>query len=189
VKRSQALASLIALQLLGILLLTQTWYSISMSPEGHTVTLGEYAGTDANPSAMPALLFVAVALFVIAFTTGLARIVTLSAALVATALNLAFLAMATFSKDISALDATLDRLTGIAKTHGIADLSITQTPWAFVWLAAQALFCVLLLACLLWQRSWSKAASKSSAAKPSVNSKSKAKTPKSAIDLWDEQRD
>ncbi len=189
--RSRALATLFALQLLSILLLTQTWYTISMAPNGHSVTLGDYAGSDANPSAMPTLLFVAVALLVVGFTAGVGRVIALTAALLGSLGATMLTAIATLTKNISALDASLDRLTGIAQTHGISGLTTTQSAWAWAWLGCQLLETLLLLVTLWWQRSWTVGKSAGSvevAGKPKTATR-KAAVKKSAIELWDEQRD
>ncbi len=194
--RSRALAALFALQLLSILLLTQTWYSISMAPNGHSVVLGDYAGSDANPSAMPTLLFVAVALLVVGFTTGVGRIIAIIAALLGSVGALVLTGAATLTRNISALDSSLDRLTGIAQTHGISGLTTTQSAYAWAWLACQLLISLLLVASLWWQRNWVPGQTRAKAgveadaeAGRRSGSRKKPAAKKSAIELWDEQRD
>jgi hypothetical protein len=182
------------MQLLSILLLTQTWYSISMAPNGHSVVLGDYAGSDANPSAMPTLLFVAVALLVVGFTTGVGRIIAIVAALLGSAGALVLTGVATLTRNISALDSSLDRLTGIAQTHGISGLTTTQSAYAWAWLASQLLISLLLVASLWWQRNWVPGQTRAKAgaeadAKLGAGSRKKPAAKKSAIELWDEQRD
>lgn len=194
--RSRTLVLLIALQLLATLLLTQTWYSISMAPNGQSVTLGDYSGSDANPSAMATSLFVTVAILVVGFTKSVARTIALAAVAISGVALAWFVTTSAIARNISALDSSLDRLTGIAQTHGITGLTINQNPVVWGWLASQVLVFVFAVGAIWRQKSWDEAqAAKQLAAAKTQNRNSKsgsnAKTPepvKTAIDLWDEQR-
>ena len=186
--KSRAIATLLALQLLALLLITQTWYSISMAPNGHTVTLGDYTGVDAYASAMPTSLFVLTALLVVGFTVKVARVIALSAALLGALAVTLLTLQAILVRNISALDSSLDRLTGIAQTHGISDLTISQSVYAWLWVAVELLLCLVLAASLYWQKGW-KAEPKPTAVEAAGKPRKTTKQQKSTIELWDEQRD
>ncbi|MFM6963090.1 MAG: Trp biosynthesis-associated membrane protein [Micrococcales bacterium] len=192
--QSRALALLAALQLLSILLLTQTWFSISMAPNGQSVVLGDYSGADANPSAMATSLFLLVGILVIAFTSSIAKTVALAVVTAVAAALASFVAFALISKNISALDSALDKLTGIAQTHGINDLTIEQSPSPIIWLASQTLVALVALAALVYQRRWADQAAARKAKLQQETGLNTAKSKKtlepqtSAIDLWDDQR-
>lgn len=180
---------LITLQLLNLLLLTQNWYSISMAPNGQSVTLGDYTGADANPSAMASTSFALVAILVVGFTAGLARLIAIILALLADVALTVFVGMAIVHQNISALDSTLDRLTGIAQTHGISGLTISQSWLAIAWLIVQVLLDLSLVASAIWQRRWSSTrAAKTTSKDAPAAAKRKPRKPASTIDLWDDQR-
>ncbi len=182
--RNRAIAILLATQLIVVLLLTQPWYSISMSPNGTLVTLGQFSGADANPSALATAIFALLAILLATFLRNAALRVCLAFVVIANSALAVFVAEALSQNRISALDGALDRLTGIAQSHGIQDLHV-ETSWlSFAWLVSAALSLVLAVSCLIWQRNWlavraasvSKKASKVTTTQPTT------------IDLWDDQR-
>jgi hypothetical protein len=91
------------------------------------------------------------------------------------------------TKTISALDPQLDRLTGIANTHGIKDVtvSIATAPW--LWAATVAVAAIWLVFGLVWQQKWQKHENtdRYDAAKPAKKKSADIST----IEIWDNQRD
>ena len=177
----------LVLQASALILISQTWYSISMSPEGHTVVLGDYSGADANPSAMATSGFSAVAILVLAFSQRLALRIAAALALIANVVLGFAVALGLANRNISALDTELDRLTGIAGTHGIKGLTIVQNSTGWVWLVIEIVL-VLSLAYAAIVAPTAVRALKPSKSGKGKNTTSKAKAAATTIDLWDDQR-
>ena len=180
----------IVLQAAALVLIGQTWYSISMSPEGHAVVLGDYSGSAANPSALATSAFSSVAILVLAFSQRVALRISAALACLANLALMLFAAAGLFNRDISALDSELDRLTGIAGTHGISGLEIAQQPTGWIWIGVELLLVVLLAyaAIVAPQVVRSKSNDQLSRGKRGSVLKASEQGSNSAIDLWDDQR-
>jgi hypothetical protein len=185
-QRFTALALL--LQGASLVILSQTWYSISMSPDGNAVLLGDYTGADANPSALATSGFAALTILILAFSSGLVFRLVAGIGLFANA-AMTYAVMTSFiANNISSLDSELDRLTGIAGTHGINDLDISQESSGWIWLVVEiSLILLLAYGCVVAPQR-KQATAKRSAAQVSTNLAKRAEPPASTIDLWDEQR-
>jgi hypothetical protein len=88
------------------------------------------------------------------------------------------------SNDVSALDAQLDRLTGIANTHGLQDLGIEQTAMIAIWALLTTLAAIFGVWMLFLASRWQNL-DRGITIKKQRASKAR---PKTSIDLWDEQR-
>lgn len=171
---------LLALELLGLLLLTQTWFSVRMDLNGTKTNLGEFDAIATYAIAMPASLLCAAAVLTGFLVSGLAKRMILGFAATIRAIVTLWLALQVTGQNIAGLDIQLDRLTGIAKTHGIKELSVATglAPW--LWLAVSALGVVV--AGYLAIRPWPLA----------LEGKQRKGVPRqvaSTIDLWEQQRD
>ncbi len=170
---------LLAIQLLGLLLLTQTWYSIAMQVAGKRTVLGDFLGSQSYAIAMPVTLFLLAATLVSLLTGSTAsRIVLATQTLVSTGL-VVWLGIQVAQANIAELDPQLERLTGIAKTHGVSGVEVASGVNSWLWIATQLL--AILLCGYLASRSkgWQR---------PSQAVKGVGNKPRSAIDLWDSQR-
>lgn len=184
--RTRSLSVALALQVLALLALTQTWYTISMTTDGNAVALGSYDGASAYPVATPLALLGLAAISVVAISAGKTRLVAISISAVSAFAALALIVPLWLSQDVSALDTELDRLTGIANTHGLQDLGIAGSAMSFAWMALTALTAIFSSWMIVNSRNWvylDRGVSSNGA------SASKKPRPKSAIDIWDEQRE
>jgi len=171
---------LFAIQLLNLLLLTQTWFSVAMKVNGANTTLGDFDATTTYALAMPSSLLAVASTLVAFLVAGKAKKFVLAfSALVTGALG-AWLGVQVFNRNIAGLDSQLDRLTGIARTHGVDNLQVQVgiAPWA--WLAITGLV-VLLGGFLAVNRSTWVIRQSASAGKSAKAT--------STIDLWEQQRD
>jgi hypothetical protein len=99
-------------------------------------------------------------------------------------LALAIVLPLAISNDVSALDVQLDRLTGIANTHGLQDLGIEQTAMITIWALLTALSAVAAVWMLFLSSRWQNL-DRGVTVKKQRATKAR---PKTTIDLWDEQR-
>lgn len=157
-----------------------------MAVDGAKVQLGVFDGASAFPSATPLALLALAALAVTAisqsFTRRVAIILVATSSLVALLLTLPQI----LNQDVSALDGQLDRLTGIANTHGLENVEITSYWFAYAWVALAAACVAFSIWMLRSSATWSNQdRSSDSSKKSSTPSK---KQPKTSIDLWDDQR-
>jgi hypothetical protein len=136
---------------------------------------------------MPLSLFALAAIVVSAISQRLTRISAMSLAAISNASALAIILSQVTTKSISALDPQLDRLTGIANTHGIKDVtvSIATAPW--MWAATVAVAAIWLGSGLVWQKKWQRQEKTDRYATAKPSKKKSADT--STIEIWDSQRD
>ncbi len=175
----RAVGILLSLQLVGLLLLTQTWYSIAMRVNDSRTVLGDFQGNATYAITMPVTLFLlAVTLVVFLTSVKTTRILLAIQSLVTVSLA-AWIGMQVFAANVSELDTQLDRLTGIAQTHGIAGVEITTTANPWFWVTIQCLATLLCGYLATRTKGWGRATSS--------RTKSSNK-PRSSIDLWDSQR-
>lgn len=185
--RSKTLVLALALQLLSLLLLTQEWVAVSMAGEKGSVSLGNFDGATTYPVAMPLSLFALAAIVVSAISQRFTRISAMALAAISNASALAIILSQVITKSISALDPQLDRLTGIANTHGIKDVtvSIATAPW--MWATTVAAAAIWLVFGLVWQKKWQRQEKTDRYATAKPSKKKSADT--STIEIWDSQRD
>jgi hypothetical protein len=172
-------ALLLLLQVLALFLLTQTWYQINMTVEGTVTSLGEFDAVATYAIVMPLSLLNATTTLVAFLVTrtgkrflfGLSSIFGLIAA--------CWVGLQIATKNVSGLDSQLDRLTGIAKTHGVEGLQVSVTPTPWIWVAVTALSLLTSGFLALTRASWNS---------PRNNNRN-ANIPDSSIDLWEQQRD
>jgi hypothetical protein len=176
------LALLLALQFLALLLLTQTWFTISMRRNGSLTSLGEFDGATTYSSAMPTTLFAIASCLVALLTKTKTKRVFLGLAALASTWLAIFLSLQVLVRNVSGLDPQLERLTGIAKTHGVTDLTIQTSLFPWMWLVVTALE----IACAAWLAIsgavWS-------VALPNNHLVKAKRAPTSTIELWEQQRD
>ncbi|MBP6043425.1 MAG: Trp biosynthesis-associated membrane protein [Rhodoluna sp.] len=185
--KSKTIALALALQLLGLIALTQTWVSISMASEGKTTSLGDFDGSTTYPTAMPLALFAISAVFIAAISRRVTRVTALALASLAELGALAFVLPQVLTRSISALDSQLDRLTGIANTHGIEDVSVSYSSAPWLWALAALLSAIWLAFALFKQGSWQQQETTDRYSTAKTAKKNKADT--STIEIWDSQRD
>ena len=185
--KSRTLALALVLQVLSLIALTQTWVSVSMASEGKSISLGEFDGATTYPIAMPLALFAVAAVLIAAISRRLSRLIALALATLAEVAALALVLPQVLTSSISALDTQLDRLTGIANTHGIDEVSVANTWAPSVWALTVLIAAFWLAFACLKQASWTEkeSADRYSTAKPTK--KNRADT--STIEIWDSQRD
>ena len=162
----------------------QPWFGLEMAPNGTAVELGRYDGFTAYAFVSPLLLVCLAALFASAFLGGVGRKISGGVALAATGLGLFLLAPRIFGSDISGLSTQIEKLTGIAATHGIEDLTVLVMPWAWISLACLALLFAIESAFLMAEGRWPKKIAKSDRFQTSQTAKDENDT----IGLWDSQR-
>lgn len=175
-------ALLFLAQLLNLLLLTQTWFSISMTLNGADTKLGEFDATATYSMAMPSSLLATAAVLVAFLVNGLAKRLVLGFGAIATASLAVWLGFQVVNRNVAGLDGQLDRLTGIAKTHGIDSLQVlvTFTPW--LWLGLATLMVIVGGWLAINPHSW--AGKQDQVVRGSASDKTS-----STIDLWEQQRD
>lgn len=186
--RPRALSIALAPQLLALIVLAQPWFRVSMIADGQNVELGSFDGATTFPATSPIALLSLAALSVVAISAARTRV---AAILILIAANLAALILITpmiLQKQISALDTELDRLTGIANTHGLSNVTVSSTGFEYLWLASLAITVAAGFWMLQLSKGWSNE-DKSTSANPNQPKKrgSRVKT-ESSIDLWDNQR-
>ena len=165
--------------------LAQPWYSLEMAPNGTTVELGRYDGFTAYSFLSPILLVSLAALFASAFIGGAARKIAGITASALTAFGLAVLASKVAESDVSGLAPQIEKLTGIAATHGIKDLTVLVLPFASISLILMALLVLVELVFLFSERSWPKRVAKGDR----YQIQQSEKDPSDTIGLWDSQRE
>jgi hypothetical protein len=186
--RPRALSIALAPQLLALIVLAQPWFKVYMLVDGKNVELGSFDGATTFPSTSPIALLSLAALSVVAISAAKTRV---AAVLILITANLTALILITpmiLQKQISALDTELDRLTGIANTHGLSNVTVSSTGFEYVWLASLAITVAVGFWLLRLSKGWSNE-DKSTSARPDrpKQSGSRVKT-QSSIDLWDNQR-
>ena len=184
--RAKALSLALALQLLALVLLNQTWFSVSMAPNGSVVSLGDFDGATTYPVSMPIALLIIASTLVAAISTSVTRRIALAVGAVGSIAAVAIVTPQMAAKSIAALDQQLDRLTGIANTHGITELNINSAAVAWVWAVAMLANSVWMAASIFWSGKWQQ--------RDRAQSKVQGKNRKvqaeavSPIELWDDQR-
>ena len=185
--KSKTLALALALQLLSLLLLAQEWVDVAMAGEKGSVSLGNFDGATTYPVAMPLSLFAVAAILVSAISQRFTRISAMSLAAISNASALAIISSQVTTKSISALDPQLDRLTGIANTHGINDVTVSMATAPWMWAATVAVAAIWLGFGLVWQKKWQWQEKTDRYATGKPSKKKSADT--STIEIWDSQRD
>lgn len=179
--KARLLAAL-SLFLIGAFIATgQTWYQVSMSPNGETVTLQTFDGYTAYSWASPLLLVCLAALAVALLTSGRARAAIFSVGSLSAISLLALSAVSVANQDLAGVAKQLETATGIAATHGIQGLETTSQPAALICIVLYGLIGLVFAISALTQHRW--------VARPKASGSSKkAAELKDAISLWDEQR-
>lgn len=183
-----ALSIALAPQLLALIVLAQPWFAVSMLVDGTSVNLGSFDGATTFASTSPIALLSLAALSVVAISAGKTRV---AAILILIAANLSALVLISpliLQKQISALDVELDRLTGIANTHGLANVTVSSTGLEFAWIVLVALTVAMGFWLLRLAKGWSNEDKSASAKRPSGKQRGSKPKPESSIDLWDNQR-
>lgn len=182
--KSRAISLALALGLLALLLLTQSWFDISMAPNQSVVNLGSFDGATTYPVALPLALFSLASLLVATISAKKMQLIAILLGLIGVVVSMVLTIPALAARNISALDQQLARLTGIANSHGITDLTIDSTYAGFAWVVVQTLLVFWLTLCAYWQPRWIK----TDRSKYQSPVKKNAKDETSAIGLWDSQR-
>jgi hypothetical protein len=186
--RPIALSIALAPQLLALIVLAQPWFSVSMLVEREIVELGSFDGATTFPSTSPIALLSLAALSVVAISAAKTRVAAILILITANLTALMSITPMILQKQISALDTELDRLTGIANTHGLSNVTVSSTGFEYFWLASLAITVAVGVWLLRLSKGWSNE-DKSTSARPDRPKQrgSRVKT-QSSIDLWDNQR-
>lgn len=162
----------------------QSWFSLEMAPNESTVELGRYDGFTSYGFLSPILLVVLAALFASAFLGGIGRKVAGAIAVLATGLSALLLTPRVAGADVSGLSTQIEKLTGIAATHGIDDLTVITLPWAWITLTCLALLLAVEIIFFTTEHNWPKKLAKSDRYQTGQTAKDDDDT----IGLWDSQR-
>ena len=175
------LTLLLLIQLICLVILTQSWFQISMEIDRKINVLGDFDAIASYPVAMPISLLSCTAIFIAFLLQGLGRRIVLVLLAAISTLSMSFLGVQILSRDVSGLDGQLEKLTGIAKTHGVEGLStqMTFSPW--IWLAFAIISSSLSIYLAIRRQDPS-----SIRQQPKKTDKS---APRSSIELWERQRD
>ena len=181
ISRGRVLASIALLQIAAWVVSGQNWYEVSMSPNDESVVLLSFDAFSVNTFTSPILLALIAATAATFLTRGTSRLIVL---LVGAVLSVGLSALALLNiaeKNLSSVSKQLETATGIAATHGLADVVTTVLPLAFVGVASYTAL-ALGFAWAAWVcRFWAEKSQKS-------GRKVRAKAPTDAISLWDQQR-
>jgi hypothetical protein len=186
--RPRVLAISLAPQLLALIVLAQPWFKVSMLVDGASVDLGAFDGATTFPATSPIALLSLAALSVVAISAGKARVAAIVILIAANLAALLLIVPMILQKQISALDTELDRLTGIANTHGLSNLTVTSSSIEYVWLASLAVTVALGVWMLRLSKGWSNEDKSSSSRGDSAKPRGSRAKSESSIDLWDNQR-
>ena len=162
----------------------QTWFRLEMAPNGTTVELGSFDGFTTYSFLSPNLLVCLAALFASAFIGGVGRKIAGFLGLASAVAALGLLVPRLIASDVSGLAPQIEKLTGIAATHGIKDLTVLVLPWAWISVGAIALLALIQVVFLLTERKWPKKTAKSDRYQTGQTAKDENDT----IGLWDSQR-
>jgi hypothetical protein len=188
--KSRSLAIALALQVAALLSLSQTWFVISMTADDSLVQLGAFDGASAYPAAASLSLLNLAALAIVAISSSKTRTIAIAITAVSSLAALVVILPMALNMDVSALDGQLDRLTGIANTHGLQSLDISSSAFVVLWVVSTLLSLIFSVWLLRSSRQWSNEdrAALSTQQSNRVARKAAIKKPKSSIDLWDDQR-
>jgi hypothetical protein len=186
--RPRALSIALAPQLLALIVLAQPWFKISMLVDGKNAELGSFDGATTFPSTSPIALLSLAALSVVAISAAKTRVAAILILITANLTALILITPMILQKRISALDTELDRLTGIANTHGLSNVTVSSTGFEYVWLASLAITVAGGFWMLRLSKGWSNEDKSTTVRFDKAKQQgSRAKT-ESSIDLWDNQR-
>lgn len=180
------LAVAFLMQITVHILLVQTWFTLSMRVDSRAVDLGSFDGATSFPVILPLSLLSLIAILIGLISNGAALYSAVCAAAAANLLGVLVTVPKLLSLDLSALDTQLDRLTGIANTHGLDELAISSSVAASGWVALNLMTAMFLLFSFRYRKSWRRVHSTENV--PSKANRSVEKTTASTIDLWDSQR-
>ena len=171
---------LLCLSLVSLLLLTQDWFSISMRIDESDSSLGNFDGASTYPVAMPASLLTSASILIGFLMMGWGRRAALAVTALASGLSALWISMQVASLNVAALDSQLDRLTGIAKTHGVSGLSVDASLNPWLWFGVTVLTCAIAIFLVF---------SKGSFVRQGTPPQTNSPLQESTIDLWEQQRD
>ena len=187
--KNRALALALVLQVSALLILSQPWFRVSMQVDGASVELGSFDGASTYPVSSPLALLGLAALSIVAISASRTRFAAILIAALSEITALIAVIPLFVASDITALDGQLDRLTGIANTHGLQDLEILATPFGWIWIVISASSLCYLLWMLQLSKSWSNQDKATSSRAKSLKQGTRHKgEPKGSIELWDDQR-
>lgn len=176
------LGGLLLLQGLNILLITQTWFTVEMEINGALASLGSFDAASAYAIAMPSSLLVGAALIVAFLLKGVARSLVIAFASLATLAGAVWLTFQVVQRNVSGLDGQLEKITGIANTHGVESLTVSVSVAPWIWLATCLLSVLAGLYLSANRRGWVSSSTKTRSAQ-------KTRPEIDPIDLWEQQRD
>jgi Tryptophan-associated transmembrane protein (Trp_oprn_chp) len=171
---------LLCLSLVSLLLLTQDWFSISMRLDGSDSSLGSFDGVSTYPVAMPASILTSASILIGFLMMGWSRRAALTVTALTSGLSALWTSTQVASLNVAALDSQLDRLTGIAKTHGVAGLSVEASVNPWLWSGVTVLICAIAIFLVFSKGPFVRRPTQRPANSPEQQS---------TIDLWEQQRD
>jgi hypothetical protein len=163
---------------------SQTWYTLSMSPNGDTVKLSSFDGLTSYGNLSALLMLNFAALFVVAFVGLWARRITSWLLVAINGLTLVWVLGRVSAQDISGLAKQVEQMTGIAAAHGIDNVTVTTDNSAYLFIGALSATLLVSLTVAIASHRWPKRASKTEL----PNKTLKIAEPDDAIGIWDSQR-
>jgi hypothetical protein len=168
-------------QLVAFVATSQTWFEVTMNPNDETVTLQSFDGYSTYPWISPLLVVCLASSAVGYLTKGKTRVAMFVTGATSAFFLTSLAAIGVLSKDLSGVAKQLETATGIAATHGISGLGVSTQPVASLSVVCFLFLGTLFLFAAISQKYWVVKSPVTQTASPS-------KEPKTAIDLWDEQR-
>lgn len=158
-----------------------------MAPNAEVTDLGQFGGTAAFAFITPLLAIECLALLLILISSKPLRFVLSSLGLIASLLVGVLALIGWSTSDSSGLKSEIERLTGIALTHGL-ELSISNLFSGFIFFIACLLAGLSFGLILVSQNSWARRNRRYETNTSTGFNKSKPTEPRDSIGLWDSQR-
>ena len=179
--RGKAFLFIAAAQIASWIASSQNWYQVSMTPNDETVVLQSFDGFTVNSYTGPILSVTLAALAASLLTTKTARTITLwIGGFFSLALS-ALSGLGLSQQNLSGVATQIESATGIAATHGLTEVTITNLTAAPIGVGVFAVLGGFF--------AWSAISSSRWATKKSNQAiKTRTKIPTDAISLWDQQR-
>lgn len=179
--KGRTISVVLLLQVVAWLLSGQSWYQVSMAPDGESLVLQTFDGFTSY-SFISALLLVALSGIAVALLSSkLARTVALLFSSFASICLAVFGTSNVLSTNLAGVSKQIESATGIAATHGLKGVETNTLIYAYLANASFVALAIATLAAAWFSRNWI------SRAKSPQKNPSRSK-PTDPISLWDEQR-
>ena len=179
--KGRSISVVLSLQVASWILSGQSWYQVSMTPDGESLVLQTFDGFTSY-SFISALLLVALSGIAVAmlsnnFTRTLALLLSSLAGFCLSVLGIT----SVLSTNLTGITKQIESATGIAATHGLSGVETNTLFYAYLANASFVALAITTLTAAWFSRNWVNRL-KSPQKKPSRPK------PTDSISLWDEQR-